>query len=143
MLISGGFNWVDVRDVCRGAIAAESKGRIGENYILSGFWHSIRDLAQFAEEITGIKPPRLDFPMPLARLAGPLMEALSRVTGAEPRFGSDALASLRANRKILYAKAHKELNYEPRSIRLSVHDTYQWFEDHGMMREPLSYKRFL
>ena len=32
-LISGGFNWVDVRDVCAGALAAEEFGRIGESYI--------------------------------------------------------------------------------------------------------------
>jgi len=55
-LISGGFNWVDVRDVCDGAIAAEQCGRIGESYILSGYWHSPRELALLADEITPVAP---------------------------------------------------------------------------------------
>ena len=37
MLISGGYNWVDVRDVAAAAIQAMEKGRKGEKYILSGW----------------------------------------------------------------------------------------------------------
>ena len=66
-LISGGFNWVDVRDVCVGALAAEEFGRIGESYILSGQWHSTRQLATFGEEITGTPPPNFDLPMWLGK----------------------------------------------------------------------------
>lgn len=140
MLIPGGFDWVDVRDVCRGAIAAEHQGRIGENYILSGYWHSIRELAEFAEVITGTKPPRWDFPMQLARLAGPSLEAIARIIGFDPRFGSDALASLRANSRISRVKAKNHLDYEPRSILTSIHDSYHWFKTHGMLDGPLKYQ---
>ena len=70
-LIPGGFNWVDVRDVCVGALGAEKFGRIGESYILSGQWHSTRQLATFGEEITGVPPPTFDLPMWLAQVTCP------------------------------------------------------------------------
>jgi len=38
MLVPGGYNIVDVRDVVNGAILASKKGRSGESYILSGKW---------------------------------------------------------------------------------------------------------
>ncbi|MCU0370921.1 MAG: NAD-dependent epimerase/dehydratase family protein, partial [Bacteroidales bacterium] len=44
-LVPGGYNWVDVRDVVQGAMAAMDKGRKGERYILGGKWVSVRDLA--------------------------------------------------------------------------------------------------
>ena len=66
-LVSDGFNWVDVRDVVAGALAAAERGRTGENYLLSGRWLTIRELASIAAEITGIAPPSLSSPMWLAR----------------------------------------------------------------------------
>src|SRR5205814_3329159 len=33
MIVRGGFNWVDVRDVVAGALAAEERGRRGERYL--------------------------------------------------------------------------------------------------------------
>jgi len=136
-LIPGGFNWVDVRDVCLGAIAAEEKGRVGESYLLSGHWHSARELANFGEEVTGVAPPRFDIPMWFARSISPFGDLWARLSRSEPQLTSDALAALRAAREVSHDKAKTELGYEPRSIRESVHDAYRWFARRGMMQRPL------
>lgn len=136
-LISGGFNWVDVRDVCDGAIAAEQCGRIGESYILSGYWHSPRELALLAEEITSIRPPRLNLPMNLVRTIVPLWDFWGWMTNSEPRFNSDALAALRSAHNISHAKASKELGYTPRKINTSIRDAYIWFKQSGMLSKEL------
>lgn len=136
-LIPGGFDWVDVRDVCSAALAAERHGRVGDNYLLSGFWHSARQLALFGEEITGVAPPRFDIPLRLAGALAPIGDAWGRLRGREPRLNSDTLAALRATHHISHAKAAKELGYTPRSIRESVHDAYRWFDDAGMLSVPL------
>ena len=39
-LVTGGFNFVDVRDVVAGALGAEARGRTGESYLLGGEWRS-------------------------------------------------------------------------------------------------------
>ena len=142
-LISGGFNWVDVRDVCVGALAAEEFGRIGESYILSGQWHSTRQLATFGEEITGTPPPNFDLPMWLAQGIAPIGSLLGNITSNEYRLNSDTVSALRAARKISSAKAETELGFNSRPIRNSVHDAYKWFEKFGLLTKPLLHKNGL
>ena len=59
-LLDGGFNWVDARDVVQGALAAETRGRCGERYLLSGTWVSARDVACAIEAATGLSYPAPD-----------------------------------------------------------------------------------
>ncbi|KAA1307271.1 MAG: NAD-dependent epimerase/dehydratase family protein, partial [SAR202 cluster bacterium] len=139
-LISGGFNWVDVRDVCVGALAAEEFGRIGESYILSGQWHSTRQLATFGEEITGTPPPNFDLPMWLAQGIAPIGSLLGNISSNEYRLNSDTVSALKAARKISSAKAETELGFKSRPIRNSVHDAYKWFEKFGLLKKPLLHK---
>ena len=139
-LISGGFDWVDVRDVCAGALAAEEFGRIGESYILSGQWHSTRQLAIFGEEITVTPPPTLDLPMWLAQGIAPVGSLLGKITSNEYRLNSDTVSAMRAARNISSAKAETELGFKSRSIRDSVHDAYKWFEKFGLLKKPLLHK---
>jgi len=126
-LVQGGVDWVDVRDVADGLIAAGRLGRSGENYILSGHWHSMRELAAMAEAVTGVPAPRLVVPMPLARLVAPLATAVGRFGKREPAFTSEALRALRSNGSILHDKATRELAYRPRPIAESIRDSYAWF----------------
>jgi dihydroflavonol-4-reductase len=52
-IIPGGFDFVDVRDVSEGIIKSLQRGRIGESYLFSGSWHSIREIARMLSDITG------------------------------------------------------------------------------------------
>ena len=137
-LVTGGFDWVDVRDVCASSISAEESGRIGESYILSGEWHSARDLAAFGQEITGIPPPKVDIPLWLAKRIGPIGDAWGRLAHTEPRINSAALEALGATQTISHKKATDELGHMPRPTRESVHDAYRWFEGTRMIRCPLN-----
>jgi dihydroflavonol-4-reductase len=139
-LIFGGFDWVDVRDVCVGALAAEEFGRIGESYILSGQWHSTRQLATFGEEITGTPPPTLEIPIWLAQGIAPIGSLLGKITGNEYQLNSDTVSALKAARTISSAKAETELGFKSRPIRDSVHDAYKWFEKFGLLKKPLLHK---
>ena len=132
-LVDGGFNWVDVRDVCDGAMAAEERGRTGERYLLAGHWRSLRDLARVGEAAGGARPPRFDAPMWLARVGAPFVTGWSRVSRTQPLYTSEALVALRANRNISHAKASRELGYEPRPIEVSIADTLRWFRERGQL----------
>ena len=52
-VVNGGYNFVDVRDVADGIINAADMGEIGETYILSGEYISIKNYAKLVEKILG------------------------------------------------------------------------------------------
>ncbi|MEE2830442.1 MAG: NAD-dependent epimerase/dehydratase family protein [Myxococcota bacterium] len=137
-LLPGGFDWVDVRDVVAGALAAEELGRSNESYLLSGHWHSARELADFGAEVTGVGAPRTTVPMWLGRSLAPFGDFWGWLTRTEPRLNSDALVALRAARDICHSKAGEELGHRPRPIEDSVGDAYRWFSQAGMLRRPLT-----
>jgi len=135
-LTPGGFDWVDVRDVVDGMLAAETRGRSGESYLLSGHWHSVRELAEMAGEITGVAPPRLTVPFWLARSGAPFVTGYHRIFGGEPLYTSESLRAVRTGHRIDYAKAAKDLDYAPRPLRVTLRDTYEWFADNAERRAP-------
>lgn len=134
-LVDGGFNWVDVRDVVASAMAAETRGRTGERYLLPGHWVSVPDIARTVTELTGRRTPRFVSPMWLARASVPLIAAWSALTGRRPLYTSASLRALRQNRVVVGAKAERELGHSPRPFKDSVRDVYAWFEQAGFLRE--------
>jgi dihydroflavonol-4-reductase len=128
-LVDGGFDWVDARDVALGAIAAAGRGRRGENYILSGHFASMAELARQWAEITGRRAPRVVFPMALARLMAPLGVLAGRLTGQEPLYTGESLRALSANPRNLHDKASRELGHAPRPLRETLEATWKFLSD--------------
>lgn len=139
-LVDGGFDFVDVRDVVDGAIAAAERGRTGESYILGGTWRSIPELASICAEVTGVPPPRWCSPMGLARMGAPFMDLWYRATRIEPLFTSESLEALRGNPTYVCEKASRELGYCSRPTEETIRDTYRWFAAFGRLPEPVASK---
>lgn len=127
-LIDGGFDWVDVRDVVEGALLAGANAPTGARYILSGQWASLRDLAELAHEIWGVRIPRLILPMWLAQMGALFATPLSRLTGWPSLYTSAALRPLRANPRVSHARATRDLGYQPRPLKETMIDTWRFFE---------------
>lgn len=132
-LVSGGYDWVDVRDVAESAIAAEHRGRTGERYLLSGTYATLAHLAELAASVTGVRPPRFVAPLWLAKVVVPFARALSRISRSEPLFTAEALRALGAVHSVSSRKATTELGHSPRPLEESVRDTYAWLEHSGML----------
>ncbi len=132
-LVTGGFDWVDVRDVVEGAMRAEKQAPAGAKYLLSGHWVSMRGIAAMVAEITGISPPRFVFPLWMAHLGIPVMNAVSRLNGKRPLYTSVSLRALKSNRHISHEKAARELGYRPRPFRETLVDTLRWFQENGQL----------
>ena len=133
-LIAGGYDWVDVRDVVAAIMAAETQARCGENYLVSGHWHTMRELAHFSRQATGVAIPRLVFPLFVARLWAPCQVVLDRCLGRRPLYTpTGARVMAHSNRQISSAKARAELGFHPRALAESVKDTYRWFDERGML----------
>lgn len=136
-LVSGGFDWVDVRDVVGGAMHAEEIALTGAKYILSGHWLSLREVAKMTEKITGVKAPGSVYPMWLAQVGAPFITAFDRLARRRPLYTSASLQALRGHRQISHRKATKELDYHPRPFQETLVDTLKWFEAAGKLEHPL------
>lgn len=129
MLIPGGYNWVDVRDVVHAAIQAVESGRKGEKYIVSGSFYSLLDLSRLISKISGKRTPQLLAPVFLAKLVSPFYEYFLRITKQKPMYTSQTLELLiHAPENISNEKAQKELDYRPRSLDQTLRDTLQWYK---------------
>ena len=105
-LVTGGFDWVDVRDVVEGALRAEEQAPTGAKYLLSGHWVSLCDIAAMVAEITGMSSPGFVCPLWLARLGAPVVTALGHLNGKQPLYTSVSLRALRSNRHISHEQGH-------------------------------------
>ncbi|MEV0335516.1 NAD-dependent epimerase/dehydratase family protein [Nocardia sp. NPDC050717] len=121
VMIGGGFDLVDVRDVAHGLILAGEKGRTGENYLLGGYMTSLLDLCRMAAARTGAKGPRFAIPAKALGAVLPIVEPIGK------RFGSDilskaALGAILSAPIVDHGKAERELGYHPRPTAETVAD---------------------
>jgi len=130
-LVTGGFDWVDVRDVVAGAMVAAEKAPPGAAYLLSGHWVSMCDIAAMVAGLTGAAPPKFVCPLWLARASAPLIQGLSRLSHRRPLYTSVSLRALRSNRNISHARAARDLDYRPRPFKETLADTLDWFRANG------------
>lgn len=137
-LLDGGFDFVDVRDVAAGTIAAGDQGQTGANYILGGFWHSLKELAEAASSVTGVPAPRMITPVWMARLSVPIATLVARLGNKQPAVTHEALDVFATNRLVSSDKAKRELDYAARPMAESVRDAYRWFAEHGKLDPEIS-----
>jgi dihydroflavonol-4-reductase len=133
-LVSGGYNWVDVRDVVSASVQAIESGRKGEKYILSGEYCTLNELSAIMSKISGCKIPLL-VPVSLARLACPFFQAYSYISKKEPLYTFQSLKIL-ANSpvNISNAKARKELGYGPRPLEQTLRETFDWYKENDFIK---------
>jgi len=127
LYVEGAYDFVDVRDVADGMIAAVKRGRRGESYILSGHKLSVRYMLETVREVTGKAFASVKIPFSLAELAARYTPWYYRRTQAKPRFTSYSLQVLQSNANICCSKALAELGYKPRPVYESIADTVRWF----------------
>lgn len=132
--VEGAYDFVDVRDVVDGLIAAADRGRRGESYILGGSRISVRYVLETVREVTGKAFSRIKIPFSLAEFAAKFMPWYYLRTRSKPRFTPYSLEVLQSNSDISHAKAMKELGYRPRPAIETITDTVRWFFEHRKLR---------
>jgi dihydroflavonol-4-reductase len=134
MIVPGGYNWVDVRDVVACTISAAENGCSGERYIVSGSWVSLKELSRMIGQITGRKTTSFTGPTLLAKIGLPFILLYSRLKKEDPLYTNNSLEILKnSNRNISHAKAQKDLNYYPRPLEITIKDTFAWYRQHGLI----------
>jgi dihydroflavonol-4-reductase len=130
----GRNNFVDVRDVARGMIAALERGQRGRCYILGGENMTYGDIMQRIAAVAGVAPPRLRVPRALAAPIGWAGDLVERFAGREPLINSVTVGYGFCERFIFSsARAERELGYRSSPIEPAIGDAIAWFREHGML----------
>lgn len=131
-LVPGGYDWVDVRDVCEAAINAIDRGVPGECYLLGGSWQSLKTMADAVEELGGCRAPRLCLPMWIASVGAIFFNLQAKITGAIPLYTTMTLETLsNSHKNISKEKAARTLDYKPRPFEVTMADTIKWFKENS------------
>jgi len=130
-VVKGGQDWVDVRDIAAGVVAAMERGKSGEKYLLGSEFFTIQELSKLIGEIFQRKTPSLALPFWIARLGVPFEEFKSRRSAKENGFTQEGLTALKyGNTKISHEKASRDLGYNPRPVRKSLKETLEWLVEY-------------
>jgi dihydroflavonol-4-reductase len=129
-IIPGGYNWVDVRDVCLATMNALEYGTGGTSYLISGNWRSLKTVVNDIWKLGGHTPPRVELPISLAQLGIPFLNFHSYISKRPPLYTYVALDTIKnSHRDISNEKARQVLKYNPRSFDVTLSDTIKWFQD--------------
>lgn len=126
MCVKGGYDFVDVRDVAKGIIMACDKGKMGECYIMSGEFVSIKKLADLVCDVVGKKRIKVVLPIMIAKIVAPFYEMYYNVKGKTPLFTKYSLYTLSSNSNFSNEKAKRDLGFVTGDITDTVRDMVMW-----------------
>ncbi|WP_327145627.1 NAD-dependent epimerase/dehydratase family protein [Nocardia sp. NBC_01327] len=126
VMISGGFDLVDVRDVASGLILAGERGKTGENYLLGGHFTNMLHATRLAAEINGRMKPAFAIPAKFINSLMPVMEPVAKALGSD-RISKASMGALLAAPIVEHDKATAELGYRPRPAAETVRDLIAFY----------------
>jgi dihydroflavonol-4-reductase len=130
----GANDFVDVRDVAEGILAAMTKGRTGRRYILGGHTLSYLDAWRIFARAAGRMQPLGVAPKPIVRTAGWVGDLASLFTRRELPVNSAAVTMSMLPHNFSCARAQAELGYAFRPFESTVADAWNWFLEFGFAR---------
>jgi dihydroflavonol-4-reductase len=128
----GGASYVDVRDAAAGHLAAATRGRAGEIYVLSGHDLSNAALVRAVAEAAGRRPLLLPVPQRLALAWAGVLETLADRRGTIPDVTRTFLRYGSREAFFSSAKATAELGVHFRPIEETLRDAVAWFRAREM-----------
>lgn len=110
--VGGGLDWVDVRDVAAGTVAAATTATAGADYVLAGHWATVEEVVAEATRVaaelaSGERQPAV---------------VVDRPWAAAPTGGADV-------------GARRDLGWSPRPLDATIRDTFDWFAARDLVRD--------
>lgn len=126
MSITGGYDFVDARDVAQGILSCVHHGKPGKGYLLTNTSIHVSDLLQLVHQQTGVRVPRVQLPLFFAYLALPVLGLYYKVMKRVPTFTRYSLYTMRSNSLFDHSLATQVLDYHPRPLTATIRDTLHW-----------------
>lgn len=120
----GSYPYID--DVVEGHIAAMTKGRSGERYILGGANATFNELIAAVKKYSGIERKLRHIPFPVLKILSYLMLFNARITGKYPMMTPDWVDKYKYDWALDSSKAINELGYKIRPLEDGIRETVEW-----------------
>lgn len=111
---------VGIEDVADAFLLAAEHGRVGERYIISESFMSMRELLSTAAAAVGAKPPRLGVPLPVAYAIAGILGATGRLLRRDVPMNVTGVRLLHIMSPADHGKATRELGWKPGSTAESI-----------------------
>ena len=135
VLPNWGYNFVDVRDLCKTAISAVSEGKTGQNYIVGGEYHMYSYIAKLMEEQLGRTVLLGTIPNFVSYLGLPYEYVKSLITKKPRVLTVDTLHTGKTGNKVVPSTlARSELAHNPRPLEETIHDMVSFFQKRGLIK---------
>lgn len=132
---TAGYNcFADVRDVCRGMLAAFERGRAGESYILGGHNMTYGEIFRLISAVAGVAPPRIKLPRFIGKLLEWALDFREWLTGSGGNLNATMVRyGYSEGFRFSSEKAKRELGYAFGPLEPSVSDALEWFRAQRML----------
>ena len=139
--LDAGAPTVDIRDVAQAAVLAETRGRLGERYIIANEFIRNRDFYTLAAAHLGNPPPKF-IPLSIAHAISWIGERALKLLGRKDHLIlTDAVFLSNVFQRMDNSKARRELGWEPRPIAETIRDAVDWFAEHERTRQALGSRK--
>ncbi len=128
-IVEGGLVAVDARDVAQAMLAAVEKGKSGERYIVGTHYIEIADVMKTLERVSGIPSPTRRIPYIVSLVYAFILELIGRLTRRQILVSLENVRTLHLKRRVIAAKAERELGAEFRSTEDTLRDEVAWYRD--------------
>jgi dihydroflavonol-4-reductase len=131
----GGVNFVDVRDAAAAFVAALTRGRVGERYLLGGPNWDMKTFFGRLSRLAKVPAPRLEIPAKWARWGATLVEEWASWRGTPASIDRQSVEMGQHFWYVDSSKAERELGFQARDPQETLLDTIRYLRKH-FLNEP-------
>lgn len=129
------FSFCHVDDVAKGCIAAMTKGRIGERYLLTGENASFNEVFSLVDNMRGRKSAQFQIPLWSLEMVGWISVFWAKLTGQQPKISYPMVRVFKRQWSYSHEKARQELGYQSRPLREGIAQFLNWMEVSGHIKK--------
>ena len=132
--INVGYDYVDVRDLCKTSVDCIDKGEIKQNYIVGGNYMDFVYMSEVMSEILNKKLIRSTLPFGFIYMSLPGSYISSLIKKTPRAITMDSIHTIKVQNKNIPSSLSKErLNHYPRPLEETIQDTIEFFQKRGLI----------
>ena len=132
--INVGYDYVDVRDLCKTSVDCIDKGEIKQNYIVGGNYMDFVYMSEVMSEVLNKKLIRSTLPFGFIYMSLPGSYMSSRIKKTPRAITLDSIHTIKVQNKNIPSSLSKEqLDHNPRPVEETIQDTIEFFQKRGLI----------